>query len=501
MENLAQAFSASATRNVDKPAIVWGDSTLAYGHLESQAAWLADELIARGVQPGDRIGLWLKNCPEFVTSLFGSLAAGAVVVPMNNFLKPIEIRYAIADAGIRVIISEQGLDAGLAELVAAQPEVSVLRIEDFPTAPGSRPLQPVSRRRNDLAMLIYTSGTTGKPKGAMLTHGNLLHNVESCRQMLELRAHDRLVVLLPMFHSFMMTVGLLLPLLNDASVLIVKSLHPPKSMVAEVLSRAGTLLPAMAAVFRALSQLPSGVEFPSLRLCVSGAGPLPAEILKAFNARFPGTPLIEGYGLSEASPVVSVNPIRGPWIAGTIGRPIPDVELCVQDELGYPLPDGVDGELCVRGGNVMQGYWNAAEKTAEAFRNGWLLTGDIGHRRPDGFFVITDRKKDMLKANGINIYPREIEEAIHRFPGIRECAVIGEPDDRRGERPIAFISLDEGVSFDSRDLLAFLKNQLADYKIPRRVVALSALPRTATGKVLKTTLRELFLPAESTVEG
>lgn len=491
MENLAHAFSASAARNIQKPALFWGDVVYAYGHLESQAAWLAEELIGRGLQPGDRVGLWLKNCPEFVTSLFGSLAAAAVVVPINNFLKPGEVSHMLSDAGIRVLISERGLDAELSELMLAHPDITVLRIDDFPIAFELRQLRPVPRRRTDLAVLIYTSGTTGKPKGAMLTHGNLLHNVESCRQMLELDEHDRLVVLLPMFHSFMLTVGLLLPLLNDASVLVVKSLHPAKNMVAEVLSRGGTLLPAMAAVFRVLSQLPPGVEFPSLRLCVSGAGPLPGEILRGFNVRFPRTPLIEGYGLSEASPVVSVNPIRGPWIAGTIGRPIPGVELCVQDEFGNPLPDGVDGELCVRGGNVMQGYWNAADKTAAAFRDRWLLTGDIGHRRPDGYFVITDRKKDMLKSNGINIYPREIEEAIHRFPGVRECAVVGEPDDRRGERPVAFVSLDEGVPFDSKLLLAFLKNQLADYKIPRRIVALSALPRNATGKILKTTLREM----------
>jgi len=190
--------------------------------------------------------------------------------------------------------------------------------------------------------------------------------------------------------------------------------------------------------------------------------------------------------------VVTVNPVRGPWIPGTVGPPIPDVEVSVQDDTGSFLPDDVDGEICVRGGNVMAGYWNAPEKTAETVINGWFHTGDIGHRRPDGYYVITDRKKDMLKPNGINVYPREIEEVIYQFPGVRECAVVGEPDERRGERAIAFVAVDEGKVFEERALLAFLKERLADYKLPRRAILLPALPRNATGKVLKTSLRELL---------
>jgi len=247
----------------------------------------------------------------------------------------------------------------------------------------------------------------------------------------------------------------------------------------------------MAALFRALAHLPPQVELP-LRLCVSGAGALPLEILRAFNERHPGVPLIEGYGLSEASPVVCVNPVKGPHHAGSIGPVIPDVEVTVQDDEGRILSDGVDGELCVRGPNVMAGYWNAPEKTAETIVNGWLRTGDIGHRRPDGWFVVTDRKKDMLKPNGINVYPREIEEVIYRFPGVKECAVVGEADEKRGERAVAFVSLDEAraADFSDRALLDFLRPQLADYKLPRRVIVLPSLPRNATGKVLKTALRQ-----------
>ena len=220
-----------------------------------------------------------------------------------------------------------------------------------------------------------------------------------------------------------------------------------------------------------------------------------------FNQRFPEIPLIEGYGLSEASPVVSVNPIHGPWIAGTIGLPIPNVEISIRNDDGQPLPDLVDGEIWVRGGNVMRGYWNAPEKTTEALRDGWLLTGDVGHRQPDGYFVITDRKKDMLKPNGMNVYPREIEEVIFRFPGVREVAVVGEPDERRGERPVAFVAVDEGVTFDEKALMVFLRDKLADYKLPRRAIQLPALPRNATGKILKIRLREMLGARETTTQG
>ena len=494
MQNLAAAFAASASVHSDKPALYWGESRFSYRHHADHAAALAQMLVTRlGVRPGDRVGIWLKNCPEFVTALFGILGAGAVVVPINNFLKPGEVGYLLADAGVDVLIAESATAAACAEVAALRPGLRVLTLEDFPvpSGPVAFPVGMTARGRDDLAVLIYTSGTTGKPKGAMLTHGNLLHNVESCRQVLQVVDFDRFVLLLPMFHSFMLTVCILLPLLVGGSIVLIRSVHPPKAMIQEMLLNRGSILPAMAAIFRMLATLPAGLELP-LRLGLSGAGPLPAEILRAFNERHPDVPLIEGYGLSEASPVVSVNPVAGPCIPGTIGPPIPDVEMTVQDDAGTILPDGADGEICVRGGNVMLGYWNAPEKTAETLVDGWLRTGDIGHRRPDGYYVITDRKKDMLKPNGINVYPREIEEVIYRFKGVREAAVVGEPCDRRGERPVSFVSLDEGEVFDEKALLVHLKEHLADFKLPKRAMVLPALPRNATGKILKTALRELL---------
>ena len=217
---------------------------------------------------------------------------------------------------------------------------------------------------------------------------------------------------------------------------------------------------------------------------------MPAEILREFNEKMP-IPLLEGYGLSEASPVVSMNPLAGPWKAGSIGKPIPHVEITVQNDDSEMLGVGQTGEICVRGGNVMQGYWNQPEETAKALRDGWLLTGDIGHCDADGYYYITDRKKDMLLVNGINVYPREIEEVLYKFPGVKEAAVVGMPDTRRGEQPVAFISANEGVKLDEKAIQHFVRERLADYKVPRRVVLLPVLPRNATGKILKTQLKQL----------
>jgi long-chain acyl-CoA synthetase len=213
-------------------------------------------------------------------------------------------------------------------------------------------------------------------------------------------------------------------------------------------------------------------------------------VLQEFGAKFT-FPLLEGYGLSEASPVVAKNPLEGVRKAGSIGLPIPNVEMSIQDDTGKILGTKEIGEVCVRGGNVMMGYWNQPEETAKSLRNGWLLTGDIGYRDADGYYYITDRKKDMLLVNGINVYPREVEEVLYQFPGVKEVSVIGVPDARKGEQPLGFVAASEGITLEEQTLLKYARGRLADYKVPRRLVFLEALPRNATGKVLKTTLREM----------
>jgi long-chain acyl-CoA synthetase len=488
--NLALAFAQSARRHPAKTALFWGDVRFTYGQFLAQTLWVANRLRTHfGVRPGDRVGLWLKNCPEFIPALFGVWQAGAVAVPINNFLKPGEVQFILADAGIEVIILDDSLQEGFAALAAARTGLKSFAVESFEADEGMAGGAAPAGGEEGLAVIIYTSGTTGHPKGAMLSHGNLLANVESCRHVLKAVGDDRFVVLLPMFHSFMLTVGLLLPMLVGGSIVLIKTLHPAKNIILEIIHHRATLLPAVPPFFRALAHSPAPVDLP-LRVCISGGAPLPGEILREFTARFP-IPLLEGYGLSEASPVVTFTPIAGPWKAGSIGVPIRDVEVTIQNDAGEILPAGRTGELCVRGANVMQGYWNQPAATAEVMRNDWLLTGDIGHCDADGYFYITDRKTDMLLVNGINVYPRQIEEIIYQFPGVSEAAVIGIPDARKGEQPLAFVAGHGGVTLEERALLEYVRERLAEYKVPRRVVFLPALPHNATGKILKKELRKM----------
>ncbi|HYE33681.1 MAG TPA: long-chain fatty acid--CoA ligase [Methylomirabilota bacterium] len=490
--NLAKAFIKSAERAPEKAAIYYGDRTHTYAELHGASLNLARRLVAdHKVQPGDRVALWLKNCPEFVPSLFGAFMAGAAVAPINNFLKPPEVQYILENAGINVLITDSAMSAGVEELQKLKPGLQVIVCDDFlsPARTVDRSFTPLDRGIDDLAVLIYTSGTTGRPKGAMLSHRNLLSNVESCRLLLEAVGEDRFVVILPMFHSYVLTVGTFLPMLIGGSMVLVKSLHPPKNMITEIIQHQGTILPCIPQFFRTLTNLPSAPPLP-IRVFVSGAAPLPVEVLKQFNEMYKA-PLLEGYGLSEASPVVTNNPIRGVRKVGSIGLPIPNVTVTIQDEQGKILGPGEIGEICVKGENVMQGYWGNAEESKKAFRDGWLLTGDIGYRDEDNYFYITDRKKDMLLVNGINVYPREIEETIYRFPGVKEAAVVSQPDPRKGEQPVAFVAMLEGHEENEKAILQFLRSQLADYKVPKRVTFMPALPRNPTGKILKTSLREL----------
>lgn len=489
--NLATAFSQCAQNHAGKTAIYFGDKEISYGDLLAQSAAVAARLRDQlGVRPGDRVGMWLKNCPEFVAGVFGILGAGAVVVPINNFLKPAEAVYILNDGGIDVLISDAEMNAHLSEVAAARPQLKVLKVEEFASLPnGGREEGASGRNESDLAVIIYTSGTTGRPKGAMLSHGNLLHNVKSCSIVLATVENDSLAVILPLFHTYMMTVGIFLPFTIGGSIVLVKSLHPPRAMLMEIFSRRATILPAVPAFYRMLVGAPLPTPLP-VRIFISGSAPLPMQTLREFEEKFK-VPLIEGYGLSEASPVVSKNPLKGAHKAGSIGIPVANVEMSVQDDDGKLLGPNETGEICVRGGNVMLGYWNQPEETKKVFRNEWLLTGDVGHRDADGYYYITDRKKDMLIVNGNNVYPREIEEVIYHFPGVKEAAVIGIKDERRGEQALAFVAPAEGQTLDETALLQFVRGKLADYKVPKRVVLMPALPKNATGKVLKTELRKL----------
>jgi long-chain acyl-CoA synthetase len=492
--NLASAFRRTAAQQKHKSALFYGDKEFSYEQLLNASCSVANKLLREfNLKAGDRVGLWVKNCPEFIPAMFGVLEAGAVLVPINNFLKPAEVNYILSDAEIDVLLLDDDLMAHAPTLSQVRPHMKFVNVNEFCSArflAGNHSLgNSAQPKQDDLAVLIYTSGTTGRPKGAMLSHGNLLHNVESCRIVLQTVVGDRFAVMLPMFHSYMLTVGLLLPLLVGGSVVLVKSLHPPRAALQEIFQRQASVLPAIPQFYRSMVNAPLPSPLP-IRLCISGAAPLPAQVLKDFEEKFK-VPLIEGYGLSEASPVVTKNPLDGRRKAGSIGLPIANVQVSIQDEDGKHLGPNQIGEVCVQGGNVMLGYWKQPEETAKVMREGWLLTGDIGYRDQEGYCYITDRKKDMLLVNGINVYPREIEEILYQFPGVKEVAVIGKPDARKGEQAVAFVAATDGNVLEPKEMQEFVRERLADYKVPKKVILLPALPRNATGKILKTALREI----------
>lgn len=492
---LIRLFQKSVATHADKVALIYDGEKISYRDLDGRVRKIAGSLMAMGIRKGDRVGILLKNSPDYIFSFYGALLAGATVVPVNHMLKAGEMEYILNDCEVKVLVSSgdfrdihqvlRGKLPGLVGIYFIEHEFSEVGRSvkfDFPVIYAE-----------DLAVVIYTSGTTGKPKGAMLSHRAIGVNVKSCEEILKVEKGDCFALLLPMFHSFMMTVCIVLPLSVGASILLVKSLSPAKSIFKEIIRQRATILPAIPQLFQAMTQakLPFYFNwiFP-VRAAISGAAPLPVETLAQFARKF-RFPLLEGYGLSEAGPVVSFNPVeKGRQKAGTVGLPIPNVNVSIRDDSGQDLSSGEVGEICVQGQNVMTGYWNQPEETAATLKNGWLHTGDLGFIDQEGYITIVDRKKDMLLVRGMNVYPREIEEVLYQYPGVKEAAVVAKIDEKKGEIPIAFISMQEGVSADLSAIDRFLREKLADFKQPREIRLVKNLPRTASGKILKQELRK-----------
>ena len=494
MTNLANQFTEIVRNNPDKTAIFWDKTEFSFSHAHSVAKCLANRLKDQcDLQSGDRVALWLKNCPEFVFSLFGILLGEGVVVSINSFLTPDEVGFIVKDCDAKVVISEVSMAEGTAKLVKDNPSLQLIEVESLNQSEPNDSLDfsSLEQAPEDLALIIYTSGTTGKPKGAMLSNYNLMSNVEAIVEAADIVIEDRMAVLLPMFHSFTMTVGLLLPMTRGLSIVAIKSLNPPKNIITEIIQHRATVMPAIPQLYRAFVNItiPSGLP---LRVCFSGAAPLPIEVLNAFNENV-GIPLLEGYGLSETSPVACMNPLYGERKAGSVGLPLRGVEFQIRNDDDLISPVNEPGEICIKGHNVMMGYWNNSEATEASIKDGWLLTGDIGHLDDDGYLYITDRKKDMLLVNGINVYPREVEEVIYQFEGVSEVAVVGINDPRKGDLVVACIVPSKEAEIDESGLKEFLKTKLAAYKLPRKVMIMESLPRNATGKILKTKLRETAL--------
>ncbi len=501
MTNLIHALRESARLYPDRPAIVTDSRVLNHRDFATLSDRAAAGLAARGIGPGDRVGLYCPNSVEFAVAYAGIVKAGATVVPINLLINTEEIAYILDDAGVKALIFHcllaepvarvRGSAASLEFTAAIGGAVEgVLAWESLLADEGPVP-EPEIDPAEAVAAILYTSGTTGFPKGAMLTHRNLAANTASVREAMRWRpGEDVVLVVLPMFHAFAATVGMLTPLTNGCAFVPLPRFEPEQ--VAEAIhAHRATVFLGVPSMFGVLLRLKDerAPWLKSLRFCVSGGAALPVEVLHRFEAKF-GVRIYEGDGPTECSPVTCVNPIGGLAKPGTVGLPVPGVEMRIVDDEGNELPPNQVGEIAVRGPSVMKGYWNRPEETREVFRGEWFLTGDLGTRDEDGYFSIVDRKKDLIIVNGMNVYPRMIEEVLYRFPGLREAAVVGEPHATHGEIPVAYVAVEGAGPSTEAELRVFCREHLGRHQIPKRFELVPELPRNAAGKILKRQLRK-----------
>jgi long-chain acyl-CoA synthetase len=499
--DLVSLFRAAAQGHPERSAVFADATVWTFSALDIATDGVAASLAERGIGPGERIALYCPNSADFVVAYLACLKVGAVVVPINLLLNPREIAFMLRDAGASAMIFHASLADGAAGALAGAPEVA-LRVgigfeDDAPLLDchlhqlvQPKPAPAVERSPDDDAVVLYTSGTTGRPKGAVLTHGNLASNALTVAQTLGIKpAVDRVLVVLPMFHAFAGTVGVLMPLLAGAAMVPVMGFDPQGITQAIEIHHATIFLgvPSLYAVLMRLSDEQVKAWKP-VRLAISGGAAMPVSLMEAFEQRF-GTPILEGDGPTECGPVTAVNPPEGPRKRGSIGLPLPGVEMRIADAEGNSLPDGDYGEVCVRGPSVMRGYWRLPEETAQAFFDDWFRTGDLGWRDTDGYFYLVDRIKDLVITNGINVYPRVIEEVLVRHPSLAEVAVVGEPHRTHGEIPVAYVTAAPGHTPDPGELKAWCREHLGTHEIPRRIEVVAALPKNAAGKILKRELR------------
>jgi long-chain acyl-CoA synthetase len=489
MTNLATTLVNTANSYPDRTAVRLGEHALRYRDLDEMSARVASWLLGRGITAGDRVGLMAPNTPEFIELYYGILRAGAVVVPLNPLFKAREVGYHLADSAAALALAWHGA-AGQAAAGAGSAGTDLVIIEPSDLAgllARSDPAPAVAgRASSDTAVILYTSGTTGQPKGAELTHANLLSNIEVTRTtLLNLRPEDVVMGALPLFHSFGQTVGMGCAVASGACLTLLPRFDPVRAL--EIIKRDQvTVLLGVPTMYSAILHSAGGGagDAASLRVCVSGGAAMPAPLMRAFEQQF-GCIILEGYGLSETSPVASFNHPDRERKPGTIGQAIAGVEMRVQNDEGDPLPPGEIGEIAIRGDNVMKGYWRRPQETAEAMAGGWFRTGDLGRVDPAGYFSIVDRKKDMIIRGGLNVYPREVEEVLYEHPAVAEAAVIGVPDEMLGEEVAAVVKLKPGASAEPDQLREHVKAQLAAYKYPRHVWIVDVLPYGGSGKILK----------------
>jgi long-chain acyl-CoA synthetase len=500
MANVADALTKTAAEYPSAIAIKLDDVELSYAALEAMARHVGGLLVAKGVQPGDRVGIMLPNVPYFPAIYYGILAAGAAVVPMNVLLKGREAEFYLTDSGAKQFFAWEGFaeEAQIAADAAGVPLTIVTPGEFEQEIAEALPMGGnIERADDDTCVILYTSGTTGTPKGAELTHSNIGSNVACNVAMFGFSPEDVIFGGLPLFHSFGQTSAMNSAIASGASITLLPRFDAAKAI--EIIDRDKvTVFMGVPTMYVGLLHDPSlaGVDASSLRYCVSGGASLPVEVLNAVEEKL-GATLLEGYGLSETSPVATFNQPANPTKPGSIGTPISGVECKLVDDDGNDIPEGTDavGEIAIKGPNVMKGYWNRPDATAEVMRGDWFLSGDMGKRDDEGYYFIVDRKKELIIRGGYNVYPREIEEVLYEHPAVREAAVIGVADEIHGEEVAAVIGFKPGETASADEIREFAKERVAAYKYPRHIWFVDELPKTATGKILK---REIEIPAEIT---
>ena len=496
--NLASTVTDSAGRHADTDAVRLGAGAMTYAELDERSARMATLLGERGVRPGDRVGVMLPNVLEFPIAYYGVLRAGGVVVPMNVLLKRREIAFYLSDSGAKLMLAWHGFledahggaeDAG-AELIEVEPSSFAAMIGEHEPAEA---IAEVSD--SDTAVILYTSGTTGRPKGAELTHFNLDSNADvSARTTSGIEAGDVVLGTLPLFHSFGQTVSMNASLRVGATLTLVPKFEPGEAL--ETIARDGvTHFYGVPTMFGALLHHPGREEadVSTLRTCITGGASMPLEVLRGFEDAFDCV-VLEGYGLSETSPVASSTHPDAERKPGSIGTAIEGCEMRIFDEEDNEVATGEVGEIVIRGDNVMKGYWEKPDATAEAMRGGWFHSGDMGRVDEDGHFFVVDRKKDLIIRGGYNVYPREVEEVLYEHPQIREAAVIGVPHDEWGEEIGAAVVLEPGEELAPEEISAYVRERIAAYKYPRVVWFLDELPKGPTGKIVK---REIEVPTDA----
>src|SRR3954469_20868686 len=493
-DSLAALLTETAAQHPDRPALKLDDLVVSYAVLNEGATRVAGLLRSRGLRPGDRVGIMLPNVPYFALAYYGVLRAGGVVVPMNVLLKEREVEFYLRDSGAEHLFAWHGF-ADAAQPGAEEAGAEAIMVEPGPfeqlLASAERFAADAPRAGSDTAVILYTSGTTGTPKGAELTHDNLRENcTTTARTLVQITEEDMILGALPLFHSFGQTCGLNAAVATGACLTLIPRFDPSKAL--EIIARDGvTVLEGVPTMYHAMLNVADrSADTSSLRVCVTGGSAMPGEVMKQFEQAFDCI-ILEGYGLSETSPVASFNHPDRERKAGSIGTPIEGVEMKLVDDDGGDVTQGGVGEIVIRGHNVMKGYWERADATADVMRDGWFATGDMATMDDDGYFFIVDRKKDMIIRGGYNVYPREIEEVLYEHPAVSEVAVVGIPDDSLGEEVAAAVVLKTGAEASADDLRAYARERVAAYKYPRRIWFSDELPKGPTGKILK---REITAP-------